>query len=233
MIFPCIDLMDGKVVQLVQGREKALEGDSPDEMLRRFAAFPEIQVIDLDAAMGRGSNDDLVRSLAAKAATRVGGGVRDAARARALVEQGARKVIVGTSAFTKTGVNEPLLAGIRDAIGRDRLIVAVDSKGGRIVVKGWQEATALTAESVLRGLEPYCSGFLCTYVDKEGMMQGTDLDWFRRLRAATSLELTAAGGITTLDDVRALLAMDVHAALGMAVYTGRLSLDDLRALNGN
>jgi phosphoribosylformimino-5-aminoimidazole carboxamide ribotide isomerase len=230
MIFPCIDLMDGKVVQLVQGREKALEGDSPEEMLRKFAGFPEIQVIDLDAAMGRGSNDDLVRMLASKAATRVGGGVRDAARARALVEQGARKVIVGTSAFTKTGVNEGLLSEIRDAIGRERLIVAVDSKGGHIVVKGWQEATALTAESMLGALEPFCSGFLCTYVDKEGMMQGTDLDWFQRLRNATSLELTAAGGITTYDDVRALLGMGVHAALGMAVYTGKLELAALRNL---
>jgi phosphoribosylformimino-5-aminoimidazole carboxamide ribotide isomerase len=230
MIFPCIDLMDGKVVQLIQGREKALEGDSPDEMLRRFAGFPEIQVIDLDAAMGRGSNDGLVRMIAGKAATRVGGGVRTAERARALVEQGARKVIVGTSAFTRTGINETLLAGIRDAIGRERLIVAVDSKGGRIVVKGWQEATVFTAESVLASLEPYCAGFLCTYVDKEGMMQGTDLDWFRRLRAATSLELTAAGGITTLEDVRALLDMGIHAAVGMAVYTGRLDLEVLRNL---
>jgi phosphoribosylformimino-5-aminoimidazole carboxamide ribotide isomerase len=230
MIFPCIDLMDGKVVQLVQGREKALEGDSPEEMLRKFEGFPEIQVIDLDAAMGRGSNDELVRMLASKAATRVGGGVRDAARASALVAQGARKVIVGTSAFTKDGINESLLSEIRDAIGRDRLIVAVDSKGGRIVVKGWQEATALTAESVLGALEPYCSGFLCTYVDKEGMMQGTDLDWFQRLRNATSLELTAAGGITTYDDVRALLAMNVNAAVGMAVYTGKLNLSVLRNL---
>jgi phosphoribosylformimino-5-aminoimidazole carboxamide ribonucleotide (ProFAR) isomerase len=146
------------------------------------------------------------------------------------VEQGARRVIVGTSAFTQTGVNDGLLSEIRDAIGRDRLIVAVDSKGGRIVVKGWQEATALTAESMLGALEPFCSGFLCTYVDKEGMMQGTDLDWFRRLRNATSLELTAAGGITTYDDVRALLAMGVNAALGMAVYTGKLNLSALREL---
>jgi len=222
--------MDGKVVQLIQGREKALEGDSPDEMLRRFAGFPEIQVIDLDAAMGRGSNDDLVRAIASKAATRVGGGVRTPERARSLVEQGARKVIVGTSAFTKSGINEPLMAEIRDAIGRERLIVAVDSKGGRIVVKGWQEATALAEESVLSSLEPYCSGFLCTYVDKEGMMQGTDLDWFRRLRGATSLELTAAGGITTLDDVRALLDLNIHAAVGMAVYTGKLELEVLRNL---
>ena len=230
MIFPCIDLMDGKVVQLVQGREKALEGDAPDEMLRRFAAFPQIQVIDLDAALGRGSNDALVRMLAAKAVARVGGGVRTVERARALVEQGARKVIVGTSAFTAGGVNQPFLASVRDAIGRDRLLVAVDSRNGRIVVKGWQESTNLAAEEVLQSLEPYCSGFLCTYVDKEGMLQGTDLGWFRRLRSATTLELTAAGGITTLADVRALLAMNVHAALGMAIYTGRLSLSELASL---
>jgi len=231
VIFPCIDLMDGKVVQLVQGREKALEADSPDETLRRFAAFPEIQVIDLDAALGRGSNDELVRWLAGKAAVRAGGGVRTVERARTLVEQGARKVIVGTSAFTGSGVNQAFLAGVRDAIGRDRLLVALDSKAGRIVVKGWRESTGLTAEQVLGALEPYCSGFLCTYVDKEGMMQGTDLPWFRRLRAATPLEITAAGGITTLEEVRALLALDIHAALGMAIYTGRLNLDDLAALN--
>ncbi len=230
MIFPCIDLMEGKVVQLVQGREKALEADSPEEMLRRFAGFPEIQVIDLDAAMGHGSNDALVRMLAERAAIRAGGGVRTPERARALVEQGARKVIVGTAAFTATGINEPLLAELRDAAGRERLLIALDSKDGRIVVKGWREATAFTAESVLAALEPYCSGFLCTYVDKEGMMQGTDLEWFRRLRAATSLEITAAGGITTLEDVRALLAMGVNAALGMAIYTGRLDLAALAAL---
>jgi phosphoribosylformimino-5-aminoimidazole carboxamide ribotide isomerase len=230
MIVPCIDLMDGKVVQLVQGREKALEVESVDEMIERFSAFPEIQVIDLDAALGRGANDDLVRHVASRAATRVGGGVRSVDRARALLEQGARKVIVGTSAFTATGINEPFLAELRDAIGRDKIVLSLDSKGGRIVIKGWQEATNLTAEEVLRPLEPYCSGFLCTYVDKEGMMQGTDLDWFRRLRAATGLEITAAGGITTLDDVRALLAMNVRAALGMAIYTGRLSLTDLKEL---
>jgi phosphoribosylformimino-5-aminoimidazole carboxamide ribotide isomerase len=230
VIFPCIDLMEGKVVQLVQGREKALEGDSPEEMLRRFAAFPEIQVIDLDAAMGRGSNDELVRMLASKAATRVGGGVRTVERARALVDQGARKVIVGTAAFSGSGINEGFLGAVRDAIGRDRLLIALDSKDGRIAVKGWRESIDLTAEQVLSSLDPFCSGYLCTYVDKEGMMQGTDLAWFRRLRAATSLELTAAGGITTLEEVRELKSMGVHAALGMAIYTGRLSLADLLSL---
>jgi len=230
MIFPCIDLMDGKVVQLVQGREKALEADSPKEMLRKFAAFPEIQVIDLDAAMGRGSNDDLVAWLAAHATIRAGGGVRTVERAKALVAQGAHKVIVGTSAFTKTGVNAPLLDAMREAVGKHRMIVALDSKEGKVVVKGWTESTDFTAAEVLHLLEPYCGGFLCTYVDKEGMMQGTDLSWFRQLRAATDLELTAAGGITTLADVKTLQAMNINPALGMAIYTGRIKLEDLASL---
>jgi phosphoribosylformimino-5-aminoimidazole carboxamide ribotide isomerase len=230
MILPCIDLMEGKVVQLVQGREKALEADSPEEMLRKFAPFPQIQVIDLDAAMGRGSNDGLVRMLASRAVTRVGGGVRSVERAAALVAQGAHKVIVGTAAFTPAGIDEPFLDALARAVGRERLVIALDSRDGRIVVKGWRESTTLTAEEMLRPLEPYCSGFLCTYVDKEGMLQGTDLAWFRRLRAATALELTAAGGITTLEEVRALLALGIHPALGMAIYTGRLSLAELAAL---
>jgi phosphoribosylformimino-5-aminoimidazole carboxamide ribotide isomerase len=222
VIIPCIDLMDGKVVQLVQGREKALEGDAPLAMLDKFAAFPEIQVIDLDAAMGRGENSGLVELLASRAKCRVGGGVRNAERARKLIEQGAHRVIVGTAAFT------PEIEKIAAAVGPEKIIIALDSKHGKIVVKGWQESTEFTAEVVIGRLEPFCSGFLCTYVDKEGMMQGTDLEWFRRLRAATRHEITAAGGITTIEDIRALKAMNVHAALGMAIYTGRLDLADLK-----
>ncbi len=233
MIIPCIDLMDGKVVQLVQGRKKALEGGTPDEMLRRFAAFPEIQVIDLDAAMSKGSNDSIVEYLASRAATRVGRGVRTAERARKLVDQGARKVIIGTAAFQSGGINDAFLSKAAEAVGPDRLLIALDSMGGRIVVKGWREATALTAVEVISRLEPYCSGFLCTYVDKEGMMQGTDLDWFRELRSATSLELTAAGGITTIEEIRELQRMNVHAALGMAIYTGKLDLDELAGLQAS
>ncbi len=222
MIIPCIDLMGGKVVQLVQGRDKALEVDSPLAMLEQFTAFPEIQVIDLDAAKGDGSNDALVELIASRAVIRAGGGVRTVRRACQLVEQGAHRVIVGTAAFDR-----PLLESIATGIGKERLIIALDSKGGRVVVQGWREAMDVTAEEVVAQLEPYCSGFLCTYVDKEGMLQGTDLAWFRRLRAATGLELTAAGGITTLDEIRELQRLGIHAALGMALYTGRLDLDDL------
>jgi phosphoribosylformimino-5-aminoimidazole carboxamide ribotide isomerase len=227
MIFPCIDLMGGKVVQLVQGRDKALEGDSPEAMLEKYAAFPQIQVIDLDAAKGRGANDGLVQMLAAKATIRAGGGVRTVEHAEILLSQGAHRVIVGTSAFTEDGPNLSFLQDLCDAVGRERVILALDSQGGRIVIKGWQEAIRLTAEDVIGQLEPYCSGFLCTYVDKEGMMEGTDLDWFRRLRASTGHEITAAGGITTLEDIRALDDMRVHAAIGMAMYTGRLDIHDL------
>lgn len=227
MIIPCIDLMGGKVVQLVQGREKALEGGTPLEMIARFARFPEIQVIDLDAAMDQGSNNDLVELIASSARARVGGGVRSAERARSLIEQGAHRVIVGTAAFQRE-----LLEEIAAAVGPERLIIALDSRGGKVVVKGWQEATEFSAEEVIRQLEPYCSGYLCTYVDKEGLMQGTDLDWFRRLRAATKHELTAAGGITTLEEIRELKELGIHAALGMAIYTGRLSLDELAFICG-
>ena len=230
MIIPCIDLMGGKVVQLVQGREKALEGDAPLKMLEKFAAFPQIQVIDLDAAIGSGSNDEIVEFLASQAVTRVGGGVRDAARAKKLISQDAHRVIVGTAAFAKDGINHAMLGEIAGAIGPERVLIAVDSKDGKVVVKGWRESTQFTAEEVIGRLEPYCGGFLCTYVDKEGMMQGTNLDWFRSLRAATSHELTAAGGITTLEEIAELQRMNIHAALGMAIYTGRLDLAELALL---
>ena len=196
-------------------------------MLDKFSAFPEIQVIDLDAALGKGSNDAMVRDMAARAVTRVGGGVRSVERALTLVDAGASKVIVGTAAFSGNGINEKLLTELIAAVGRDRILLALDSKGGKIVVKGWQEATELTAVEVIRQLEPYCGGFLCTYVDKEGMLQGTDLDWYRALRHATSHELTAAGGVTTVEEIKELTRLGIHAALGMAIYTGKLDLAEL------
>ena len=233
MIIPCIDLMGGKVVQLVQGREKALEGDEPLVMLEKFSAFPVIQVIDLDAAMDQGSNDAMVRELASRAQTRVGGGVRTVERARRLVEAGASRVIIGTAAFGSEGVNKPLLRQMGESIGPKRIILALDSKAGNIVTRGWRQAIRFSAEEEIHGLEPYCGGFLCTYVDKEGMLEGTDLDWFRRLRAATDHELTAAGGITTLEEVRELARLGIHAALGMAIYTGRLDLAELATIQRN
>ncbi len=231
MIIPCIDLMDGKVVQLEQGRKKVLEGKSPDEMLELFAGFPQIQVIDLDAAMGKGSNHAALQHLATRATIRAGGGVRTVARAEELLGQGAYRIIVGTAAFGPLGPNFELLAALRSAVGAERLTLALDSKGGRIVVRGWQEATRFTAAELIGQLEPYCGGFLCTYVDKEGMMQGTDHAWFAGLRTLTRHELIAAGGITTVEDIQQLSALGIHCAVGMSIYTGRLSLQDLAQFN--
>lgn len=230
MIIPCIDLMDGKVVQLVQGREKVLEGKSPEETLATFAGFPQIQVIDLDAALGRGSNDSIIEYLARHATIRVGGGIRTIERAQQLIAQGAYRIIVGTAAFSSAGPDIAFLSALNQAVGADRITIALDSKQGLVVVEGWQKSTQWSALEIIAQLESWCSGFLCTYVDTEGTMQGTDLSWFRSLRAATAHELIAAGGIATLDEVKTLLAMGIHCAIGMSIYTGRLHLEDLRNL---
>jgi phosphoribosylformimino-5-aminoimidazole carboxamide ribonucleotide (ProFAR) isomerase len=154
-------------------------------------------------------------------------------RARQLLDQGAHRIIVGTSAFQSDGPNFEFLREIGNAVGREKLVLALDSKNGRVVVKGWKESTSFTAAEVIHKLEAFCEGFLCTYVDKEGMMQGTDLAWFQSLRNTTTHEITAAGGITTIDDVRALIGMGIHCAIGMAIYTGRLNLDELEQLQRN
>ena len=223
MIIPCIDLMDGKAVQLVRGRTKAIEADAM-EMLRKFRGFPIIHVIDLDAPMGHGGNSSIVARLCRKPGCRVGGGVRTVERVRELAELGARQIIIGTAAFLEDGINSRFLSAARRAVGKKRLMLALDTSRGRIVVKGWRTRTGLRAEDVIAQLEPYCSGFLCTYVDKEGMMQGTNLRWFRKLREATDLPITAAGGITTQEEIDALAAMGMDAAVGMAIYTGKLRL---------
>jgi phosphoribosylformimino-5-aminoimidazole carboxamide ribonucleotide (ProFAR) isomerase len=219
MIIPCIDLMDRKVVQLVQGKEKFLELPEPLAVLEKFAAYPEIQVIDLDAAMGKAENNaSIVRELCARKPCRVGGGIRNVARAQAVVADGALKAIVGSSAFTTQGINHEFLRQLAVAMPREKILIAVDSFAGRVAVHGWKETLSLTTAEALPQLEPYCSGFVCTYIDGEGRLQGTDLDWFRSLRAVTKLPITAAGGITTDDEIAELEKLGMHAALGMSIY---------------
>jgi phosphoribosylformimino-5-aminoimidazole carboxamide ribonucleotide (ProFAR) isomerase len=220
MIIPCIDLMGRKVVQLVQGnpRNKALELPDPLTVLEKFSDFPEIQVIDLDGTMGRGAQTDIVRELCARKPCRVGGGIRNVERARATVKAGANKVIVGSAAFNSQGINHEILKAISAAVPREKLMIAVDCLGDRVAICGWSEVLPLTSGEVLPQLEPYCSEFLCTCIDVEGKLQGTNLDWFRKLRAATVLPITAAGGITTDDEIRALDEIGMHAALGMSIY---------------
>ncbi|MGA3327328.1 MAG: HisA/HisF-related TIM barrel protein [Terriglobia bacterium] len=219
MIIPCIDLMDRKVVQLVQGKEKFLELPEPLAVLEKFSAYPEIQVIDLDAAMGKAENNaEIVRELCRRKPCRVGGGIRSAAQAQAVVGDGALKAIVGSSAFTSQGINQEFLRELATAVPREKILIAVDSLGDRVAIHGWRETLPFTCAQVLPQLEPYCSGFLCTYIDGEGRLQGTNVDWFRSLRAATQFPITAAGGITTDQEIAALEELGMHAALGMSIY---------------
>jgi len=220
MIIPCIDLMGRKVVQLVQGNPNAKALELPDalEVLEKFRDFPEIQVIDLDAAMGREGQPDIVRDLCARKPCRVGGGIRSVERAQAAVAGGAHKVIVGSAAFDSTGINFEFLQELSRAVSRERLMIAVDCLGDRVAIHGWREVLPLTSGEALPQLAPYCSEFLCTCIDVEGKLQGTNLDWFLKLRAVTRLPITAAGGITTDEEIRALDYIGMNAALGMAIY---------------
>lgn len=220
MIIPCIDLLGGKVVQLVQGQESAKALELPDALavLEKFASYPEIQVIDLDAAMGRPGQADIVRELCRRKPCRVGGGIRSVERARAVVADGASKAIVGSSAFTAQGINHEFLAELALGIPRQKLMIAVDCVDDHVAIQGWREVLPLTSAEALPALEPYCSEFLATCVEREGKLQGTNLDWFRQLRSATALPITAAGGITTDEEIRALEEIGMNAALGMSIY---------------
>jgi phosphoribosylformimino-5-aminoimidazole carboxamide ribonucleotide (ProFAR) isomerase len=218
MIIPCIDLMGGKVVQLIQGREKFLELPDPLAVLAKFADYPQIQVIDLDGALGRGDHSEIIRELCGRKPCRVGGGIRTVKKAVQVVAGGALKVIVGSSAFTSDGINTAFLEDLLAAVPREKLMIAVDCLGDRVAIRGWRETLPLSSAQALVQLEPYCSEFLCTYIDAEGKLQGTNLAWFKSLRAATQLPVTAAGGITTDAEIKALEEIGMNAALGMAIY---------------
>ena len=227
MIIPCIDLQDGKAVQLVRGQRRALAVDDVLGLLDRFRDYPILHVIDLDAAMRKGSNARWIKRLCAhaKRKVRVGGGIRTAARAEQILSWGAEKVIVGSAAFRGGEVDHPFLQQMASRVGKQRVIIALDTERGRIVVRGWRERLKLRPEDVIPDLEPYCSGFLSTFVDNEGTMKGTDLAWFRKLRRVTHLPMTAAGGIRSMREVEALERAGMDAAVGMAIYTGKLAAE--------
>ncbi len=224
MIIPCIDLQGGKAVQLIHGRRRALSVDDVMGLLDRFRGYSILHVIDLDAAMRTGSNARWVKALCQKSKikVRVGGGIRSAARAEKILSWGAEKIIIGSAAFRDGEIHEPFLNRAAGRVGRKNIIVALDTEGGRIVVHGWKSRLKLRPEEVIPLLEPYCSEFLSTFVDNEGSMKGTDLAWFRSLRRMTRHPITAAGGIRSMREVRALEKMGMHAAVGMALYTGKL-----------
>jgi phosphoribosylformimino-5-aminoimidazole carboxamide ribotide isomerase len=225
MIIPCIDLQDGKAVQLVRGRRLELAVDDVLGLLEKFRSYPILHVIDLDAAKRKGANARWIKILCKQAngKVRVGGGIRTTARAAKVISWGAEKIIVGSAAFRKGNVAINFLAKLAARVGKKNIIIALDTERGRIVVHGWQQRLSLTPSEVIPKLEPFCSGFLCTYVDNEGTMKGTNLKWFRSLRRVTRLPITAAGGIRSKREIRALEKMGMDAAVGMAIYKGKLA----------
>ena len=225
MLIPSIDLKGGAVVQLVQGETLAIRDEDVFRWVKRFAMFPKVQVIDLDAAMGSGDNLALVRQVAGALSCRVGGGIRTAERARDVLAAGAQQIIAGSSLFRNGAPDLVFAQALADAVGRDKVIAAVDSRGGQVVIHGWKTTLPLTAVEAVRALEPYCDEFLYTHVDKEGLMGGTDMDAIRAVRDATTRRVTAAGGITTQQEIDALHALGVDAVVGMAIYTGALNPD--------
>jgi len=224
MLIPSIDLRNGRVVQLVQGERLALEDADLDAWIRRFARFPKLQLIDLDAAIGTGNNDGLVEYVCGQRACRVGGGIRTIERAQAVLAQGATHVIVGSSLFSDGRPDLAFASRLAEAVGAARVIAAVDAKGGHVAIKGWRETVPLTAVEAVTALEPYCIEFLYTHVDKEGLMGGTDMAAIRAVRDATSRRVVAAGGITTREEIDELDDLGVDAVVGMAIYTGRLDI---------
>jgi phosphoribosylformimino-5-aminoimidazole carboxamide ribotide isomerase len=229
VLIPCIDLQRGQAVQLVHGRRRALAVADVFGLLRKFGKYPWLHVIDLDAAMGKGENDALVRELCARAKkdfrikVRVGGGIRTVVRAQEIVAWGARQIIVGSAAFHQGEVDTRFLTQLTNKMPRRRILIALDTAQGKITIHGWRKRLSLQAESVMPQLEPFCAGFLCTDVDREGTMTGANLAWFRSLRAATKHPIIAAGGIKTRREISTLEKLGMDAAVGMAVYKNRLS----------
>ena len=229
MIYPCIDVMNGKVVQLVQGRaeNKKIEIEDWRGLVEKFKPFGTIQLIDLDAAMGKRNNYELIKKIIRKIKCRVGGGIRTAEKAQEILDLGAEKVILGSSIFKNGKIDFDFLKELNKKIKKEKIIIAVDSLKGEIVIKGWKESTGIKVTDAVKQLEQYCSEFLATYVDKEGMLQGTDIEFFKKLRKLTKNKITAAGGITTLEEVKELEKNNINSALGMAIYTGKIKLKDL------
>jgi phosphoribosylformimino-5-aminoimidazole carboxamide ribotide isomerase len=224
MLIPSIDLQGGRIVQLVQGEKLAVETTDIDAWIERLRGQQKVQLIDLDAAKGAGANEALVARICGQLPCRVGGGIRTAARAQAVLGLGATKVIAGSALFNDNGVDIAMAEELRGAIGVERLIGAVDSRDGAVVIHGWRTRLTLTAAEAVRILEPFVGEFLYTHVDREGLMQGTDMAAIEAVRIATSRPLTAAGGITTHEEIDALDRLGVDAVVGMALYTGRLKL---------
>ncbi len=237
MLIPSIDLMGGKIVQLIQGQKKALEFENFGEWVARFSRYPLVQLVDLDAAMGSGSNRALVAEFCRKLPCQVGGGIRSADDAQAVLDCGAKKVIIGSSLISLPAETQPVSVGNRagtvnaafarslsERFGIERLVFAVDARGGRVAIHGWKTITDIEPEAMMQQLEPFCSAFLYTHIDTEGLLKGIPMDVIRNLRQKTARQLIAAGGIHRSDEIEALDEIGVDAVVGMAIYSGLLAV---------
>ena len=222
MLIPSIDLMGGRIVQLEQGEELRLAFDDIDYWIGRFAKYPLVQLIDLDAAKRVGDNRSLIRQIARRLPVQVGGGVRTAEDAQALLDSGARRVIFGSALFHSTGIDTDFAAVVSAAIGPERFVAGIDTKSGRIAVRGWRDQVNVTPAQAIAALNPFCGAFLYTHVDTEGTLRGFPLDVARALRPLTARQLIIAGGIRQQSEIDALHALGIDAVAGMAVYSGLL-----------
>jgi phosphoribosylformimino-5-aminoimidazole carboxamide ribotide isomerase len=224
MLIPSIDLMGGKIVQLVQGERKALEFDDFEEWIARFSSYPLVQLIDLDAAMGTGSNLSLVREFVRRLPCQVGGGIRSIQTAEQRLSIGAQRVILGSSLIRDGQPDIVFAEEVARAVGPERLVFAIDSKEQRVAIRGWRQLTAIAPLDMIVTLESWCGAFLYTHIDTEGLMQGIPVDVVRQLRVATRKQLIVAGGIATSEQIDQLEGMGIDAVVGMAIYTGRVKV---------
>jgi phosphoribosylformimino-5-aminoimidazole carboxamide ribotide isomerase len=223
MLIPSIDLMGGKIVQLVQGEKKALEFDNFDYWIERFSKYPLVQVIDLDAARGTGNNGLLVNQIVQQLNCQVGGGIRNLKNAQEILKAGARRVILGSSLLKEGKINTEFAATLANALGPAALVFALDSRGGRVAIDGWRKETVLTPFDMIRVLEPFCETFLYTHIDTEGLMGGIPIETVSAIRQATTRQLIVAGGITTQREIDRLDTLGMDSVVGMALYTNKLS----------
>jgi phosphoribosylformimino-5-aminoimidazole carboxamide ribotide isomerase len=222
MLIPSIDLMGGKIVQLVQGKRKALEFDDFDTWVQRFSKYPLVQLIDLDAAIGTGTNVELVREMARQLPCQVGGGIRSVAAAEAALAAGAQRVIIGSALFAEDELDKGFAEGMAGVVGSSRLVFALDAIGGRVATHGWRKVTEVSPLQMVQALESWCDAFLYTNVETEGLLQGFPQEVIRPLRDATTRQLIAAGGIKSQREIDDLHAIGVDAVVGMAIYKGLL-----------
>lgn len=220
MLIPSIDLMGGKIVQLVQGKKKALEFDNFEEWTERFAKYPLVQLIDLDAAMGQGNNTAIVGAIAQRLPCQVGGGMRSMNSVRTMLDVGARRVIVGSALFADGKLDTRFAEELAAAVGADRLVFALDAIAGKVTIHGWKKMTGVTPLEMIEALDRWCSAFLYTHVGTEGRLQGFPQEAIAPLRRATKRQLIAAGGIRSQEEIEQLHAMGVDAVVGMAIYRG-------------